>query len=363
VKRRVIQIVFGAAGVSAGALSAWLLAMWVSSALQVVFVRLTPPPVAAAQAPAAGVLAETALLADNRNVFRVQRADAPTTVALAPAGGDHDGGGDDVADLADVAPDAATAPDAPQRSDLPVTLLATMVASDRARSLAFVIDHPTQGEHTLRTRQPLYDAVVVRIERTRVWVRRQGGLGALEYLALGEAGGSAYISPPPLPSITPEAPTSADAGTLAVTSAKGEIRVHEGAREQTVSVSQLLNGVDPATMIRRDAHGAYSLDLAVVQKHADAIRDMTEGMRLSVATNAEGQAFGVRIGEVAPDSLLAHLGLHGQDVIVSVNGEQPSDERAALAFLESLAHGQPAEVIVERRGRRLPLTLKTLSER
>jgi hypothetical protein len=354
-------------GVAAIGVLSWLLAVWVSSAAQVVLVRLTPAPqVVAAKGAEAAVGGVGGGLSEQRNVFQVQRPQAQVQVSLGGAQEARVSAAAEVAAAAEATAPAAAVeePSGPKRSDLPVTLLATMVASERAHSLAFVIDHPTQGEQTLRVGQPLYDGVVVRVERTRVWVRRQGGRGGLEYLALGEAGGGVYVAPPPLPLAPPRglgAPASA--GGDVVASEKGEIRVHEGARPQGVSMAQLLEGVDPASLIKRDAQGTFHLDMRAAQRHADALREVADGMRLSAATDAQGQVVGVRIGEVAKGSLLAELGLEAQDVIVSVNGEQPTDERAALAFLEALARGEQAQVMVERRGRRLPLTLQTTTER
>lgn len=345
-------------------------AFLVNSVLRVMLIQMTPPVVLAAAPDLVAVSRRVPqqVLESGRNMFRLQTWTPAQTVDLRTSSNTDANADGDALDLRadDEVTDGPLVRRGPQRSDLPATLQGTMVAGDAAMSVALLMDHAARTERALRVGQHLYDAVVVRVDRTRVWLRRQRGQGALEYLALGEIGGTAYIAPPMIQMPAPHLDSgSASAATsdADVTSARGLIRVHEGARDQAISLSDVLREVDPASMIQRDAQGNYSLDLGMVRQHADATRLMADAMHLETVADAEGQVTGIRIGQVEAGSLFEHLGLRDQDVIVSVNGQPPGDERAALGFLEALAGEGEVAVEIDRRGRRLPLRLTTLKDR
>lgn len=71
-----------------------------------------------------------------------------------------------------------------------------------------------------------------------------------------------------------------------------------------------------------------------------------------------GKVLGVRVFKIAPDSLLAHLGIESGDRIESVNGVAVTSRAKALEGYQGLRGGGPVEIQVLRKGKRVGIELE-----
>ncbi|MFU8804821.1 MAG: PDZ domain-containing protein, partial [Bradymonadaceae bacterium] len=66
----------------------------------------------------------------------------------------------------------------------------------------------------------------------------------------------------------------------------------------------------------------------------------------------DGEAHGLRLVGVTPNSVFSQLGIRSGDVIHSINGTSLSNQRQALDLLDSMRRENNVVIEVERRGSR-----------
>lgn len=205
-------------------------------------------------------------------------------------------------------------PAGPGASDLPARLLATSTAEQPRYSSALIAVSGGDAD-VYAIGDTIADAVIERIDRERVTVRRADG--RQELLRLGTGGG---VDPretrPQRPGTPPEK-------------------------------------TDWAAGIESLGDGRYRLDRSVL---GDAIANLDDlGKGLHVAPNfKDGKAAGYRLLKFRKDSPLSLLGLERNDVIVGVDGK-PVDPTVALDLVQRIDELDRLEVQVQRGGEPLDL--------
>ena len=234
---------------------------------------------------------------------------------------------------------------------LPLRLIGTMVAEDPRYSVAHVGDNMNGETFHARVGDTLYDAEIVHIGRTQLWVRRQYGEAPPEALHLGARGGQVAYTPPP-----PRVKPTRDPSTIIETHGNLTIRRRDPRASSDDPTPKIAAGA-----LTQVAPDHYEIAPATVAVHAGKIRALTDSMRLRVVQQSDN-SLGVRVGRAGPDTLLNGMGLRPNDVITRVNGEPVEDERAALQFLEQLSERGHVSLEFDRRGRRQTLTLTSEQE-
>lgn len=203
----------------------------------------------------------------------------------------------------------------PRVSDLEVRLLATSTAERPLYSSALISVAAEEAE-VFAVGDRIADAVIERIDREQVTVRRDDGRE--ELLRLGAGAGASRRPPRPGNSITPSGKIDWAAGVEAL--GDGRFRLDRGTLD------------DALTHLDELAHGA------------------------GVAPNfRDGRAAGYRIVKIRGNSPLKLLGLERNDVIVGVDG-QPIDPKVALDLLQRVGELDQLQLQLERAGEPLELT-------
>lgn len=200
-------------------------------------------------------------------------------------------------------------PAGPGATDLPARLLATSTAEQPRYSSALIAVSGGDAD-VYAVGDTIADAVIERIDRERVTVRRSDG--RQELLRLGTGGNTGRVP------ATANRPRPAAGKT------------------------------DWAAGIESLGDGRYRLDRSVL---GDAIANLDDlGKGLHVAPNfKDGKAAGYRLLKFRKDSPLSLLGLERNDVIVGVDGN-PVDPAVALDLLGRIDDLDRLEIQIHRGG-------------
>jgi protein-disulfide isomerase/type II secretory pathway component PulC len=176
-------------------------------------------------------------------------------------------------------------------SDLPLTLVGTLVRKDASRSVASIRREGEEIASTFRPEDEVMDGVKLdRVERKRVYVRHHGDL---EFLPLARGG--------------------AGAGTALPEEAE-EAAPEESPAEEAAEEEPMLPGPDAVLAVSQS-----ELDEAL--EDIDALEQVLEIGELDVG----GKRL-LKLSEVEPGSLYERLGLESRDVLMQVNGKWVHDQ-------------------------------------
>lgn len=217
----------------------------------------------------------------------------------------------------------------PPATSLPLHLIATHVAADRAgRSSAMVQDTPTGSQGAYRLGEPLPGAgVVVRIGGRSIDFENPA-TGRVERLAIAETAAPAKAAPEPVA----EEP-------------QDDARPARGRR-----------AADPELTAALD-RGIKAID----ETHFEVERGLIESVIARPQAAARGArvvpgAGGLRVTRVRPDSAHARLGLKSGDTILAVNGVELSSPDKMLEAFTRLRNETSISLSITRR--REPVTLR-----
>jgi type II secretion system protein C len=203
-----------------------------------------------------------------------------------------------------------------ERSDLPFTLLATLVAIPEDRSSALLFNENTKEAWGYGIGARLMDATILTIEPSRVTVQR--GDGSREFITVQgqeDKGSTAASSEPP-----------------AEGDASGE-------------VTQIS---DTEFEVSRSLLDRYMSDMDALSKLA----------RARPHKDAAGANDGYRLSGVRRNEALYQLGIRSGDIVHSVNGKPLTDMGNAMSAFSQLQGGSDFSFEITRRGER-----KTMSYR
>lgn len=197
---------------------------------------------------------------------------------------------------------------APVPSQLPLTLMGTLVHSDPTKSLAAI---DLKGKNTVLSYRPGQAietmATVERIERMKVILRNRNS-GRLEYIEMKSA---------PKVSLRPSAAQQ-----------------------------------EPASDIRKTSESEFEIKRSDLTKYTSNLSDILNQARAVPARRGgTGDIYGFRLVEMQPNSVYSKLGLQVQDVIVGVNGSPVTSVNQAMEYYRTLQSAENIEIQVERGGR------------
>ncbi len=196
---------------------------------------------------------------------------------------------------------ATTEDDAPTKTDLPVSLIATLATEDTTMSLAILRDGDTRRTGAYRAGALLRWGVRGdHVEERRVYLRKEDG--RLTYLDLPEAARGAATQATPIPA----APADRDLDTG----------------------------------IRRLANGRYTIQRSLLDKLLGDMNGLARTARI-IPASANGRATGFRFVAIRPNTFYARIGLQNGDVVRAINGhEMTSPDRALDVYskLRSASH-------------------------
>ncbi len=285
------------------ALAAWL----VAGAVQVIIVRkvraLPSVPPAAARAPLARPLPEQK---DNsavvkKNFFGSAMALPVETIETGP----------------ELDEKAAEELLGGSLTNLNAALVGTMVASDKAWSMAIITDKSASETGIYRIDDTLMgEARIVEILPQRIYLLRGG---VREYLDLQDK-----ASPKAPPGSRPPVAAAPPAGD----------RVGEG--------------------IKKTGENAYSIQRGEIDKVLSNLNNIAMQARI-VPSFVNGEANGFKLFAIRPDSLYSKIGIENGDIIQKINGFPMNSPDKALEIYQKLKSASSVDVEIVRNGKTMKL--------
>ncbi len=201
----------------------------------------------------------------------------------------------------------------PIPSQLPITLIGTMVHSNPAKSIAAI---EVKSKNLTGSYSPGAEieglAKVEKVERNTVFIRNSN-TGALEYIELNKAGNKVMFG--------------ASRATTPVAS---------------VASKEVLSTGNNTFQIKRSDLLKYTNDLSSVLMQARAVPNRDPNT---------GEINGFRILDMQPGSIYEQLGLKPMDVLKGVNGEPIDSVQKAMEMYNTLKNGAQVNLQIERGGR------------
>lgn len=193
------------------------------------------------------------------------------------------------------------------RSDLPVVLLATLVAQPAEFSSALLFDENKKEAWGYGVGDKILDAEIVTISEDRVVVKR--GDGSQEFIEVGDA----------------ERP------------------------ERTASASNDSSGDEG---IMKEGDDSYVVSRDLVDNALSNLDDLAKMARARPHKDADGNVDGFRLSGVRRNKLVYQLGIRSGDVVHSVNGQPLTSIQEAMGALTTMQNGSSFSFEISRRGER-----------
>lgn len=236
-------------------------------------------------------------------------------------------------------------------SDIALTLVGTQVSPTNSAWSMAVFRNPavnrTQFAQTGTTL--LAEAEVLRIERNRVIIRRNGREECIRFGTPGQyaapaapagsfargpsvADGMAAAAAPP----TPGSPDADGAAPVAAVGATIEERIQTG--------------------VRRNRDGSYDVDRSVVREVANNQALLEQEAPRVVPNYVNGEPRGYRLQGIRSGSMFSRIGIRNGDVITRVGDTDIDSPQRALELYQQMMNQSSVSVTVLRRGREQTLT-------
>lgn len=202
----------------------------------------------------------------------------------------------------------------PIPSQLPLTLMGTLVHSNPDKSLAAI---EMKGKNQILSYHIKQDipgmASVEKIERMKVFIRNRNS-GRLEYIEM----------------------------------------------KSTSKISlRTANAQTPAKDVKKTGENEYEIKRADLMKYTNDLSSVLMQARvLPARRGGSGEIYGYRLVEMQPGSIYAQLGLQAMDVIMGVNGTPVTNPQQAMEMYNTLRNSPGIEISVERDGRKQDLKYK-----
>ncbi len=197
-------------------------------------------------------------------------------------------------------------------SDLPVSLVGTMVAEPATYSVAFLReDGKETGSYGIQDK--ILDATVVAIEQSRVQVRRANS--RLEYITMDE-----------------EAPKKKP--------------------ERQASTS---SGGDDEEGIEKVGENKFVVSRDLLDKYINDIESISRMGRALLHRGPDGEFDGYRLSAIRRNTLADKLGIRNGDVVHSVNGKPLNSVQSAMEAYQTMTNDSNFSFEVTRRGQKVDL--------
>lgn len=221
-------------------------------------------------------------------------------------------------------------------SDIPINLTGTMVAGDPQWSMALMIDTSSRASFSAKEGEEILEegAKIVKIERDRVVVEREGRLEQIELEGDGPPKGAKKR-----PGLSPrKGPTSIKPKT---------------SPSPAVSSSSRSSGSDKFADLRK---GITKVNESQFQVKRDTIKQVLgnpgkfkDGTK-PIPNYKGGKINGFKLVGMKPGSVYYDLGIRPGDIITSVNGKPLNGPNAALELVSGVNTLKSVDIEVERNG-------------
>ena len=200
-----------------------------------------------------------------------------------------------------------------------------MVANNPDYSLAMIQSGDSQQTYVVSPGDFLpEDSKVVRIQRDRIFIRRDG---QLEFIRLEKTIGG------------DPSPTSVSTRGL---SNAPSLQVGGGA-------GGAASAAGSSELVRESSGDKVVLSKQALEEATKNPEDLTQDARV-ISNFQNGERNGLKLVGVAPTGIYAKLGFQTGDVLHSVAGQKLRSQSDAQAFIDRLREGDSFEVVVERDG-------------
>lgn len=197
---------------------------------------------------------------------------------------------------------------APVLSQLPLTLIGTLVHSNPDRSIASVEIRGRNQILSFRPKQEIESlATLERVERMKIIIRNRN-TGRLEFIEMKDA---------PKLALRSATPARASGG-----------------------------GGD----VRQVGNNQFEINRADLLKYTNDLSSVLMQARVVPATRGNGEIYGFRMVEMQPNSVYTQLGLQVMDVITSVNGNPVTSGQQAMEMYSTLRNAAEIQIGIERGG-------------
>jgi type II secretion system protein C len=200
-----------------------------------------------------------------------------------------------------------------ERSDLPVTLLATMVTEPAHLSSALIRDDNSKQSFGYGVGDKVLDATITSISWDKVYVTR--GDGTQEYIS----------------------------------SADGKDRPDEVASNRTSTTG------DEDDQIAKTDDNTYVIDRALVDASLQDLDALSRMARARPHKDSDGNVDGYRLSGVRRNQLLYKLGIRSGDVVHGVNGTPLNSMQAAMGAMSALQNDSSFSFEITRRGQKMTM--------
>lgn len=234
-------------------------------------------------------------------------------------------------------------------SDIALTLVGTQVAADSSWSMAVL--HNPAVNRTQFARQGttlLAEADVLRIERNRVIIRRNGREECIRFAGEGTPAGAPALARGPSQATTANRITGAP-GVAAVGEGTGAAAEAPRATGGTIE-ERIQSGV------RRNRDGSYDVDRTLVQEVANNQQLLEQEAPRVVPNVVNGEPQGYRLQGIRSGSMFSRIGIRNGDVITRVGTTEIDSPQRALELYQQMMNQSQVSVTVIRRGREQTLT-------
>lgn len=226
--------------------------------------------------------------------------------------------------------------DFPEPTELDVTLTGVLAAQNPQWSMAMIESADTDQTHALGVGDALpvdQPVEILEIRRDRVFIDNDG---SLEFIRLED---SPYPDPGQIDprDRQPDRDDSRD---------RGGDRGQDGGDESA----------DGGLATRR-GEGVYAVDRDRIEAELEDPEALQEEARI-MPNYTDGEADGLRLVGVTPDSLYSELGIQSGDVLQTVDGDEVTSQREARQMLESMRGEDEVTIEIERRGQRQDITYR-----
>lgn len=229
-------------------------------------------------------------------------------------------------------------------SDIAINLVGTMVADDPTWSLA-ILHNPSTSKTQFASigTNLLAEADVTRIERNRIFLRRNG---REECLRPGDQATRQQRSGGGTTRTTATTATPRRGGRASAPSARP---TPTPARAEPARPAALEDRV--RTAVTQGADGSYNVPRDLIQEVANDRSLMEQQAPRVVPNYVNGQPRGFRLQGIRAGSIFSAIGIRNGDVITGVNGTVIDSPQRALSLYEAMLQQDNVEVQVLRRGR------------
>ena len=256
---------------------------------------------------------------------------------------------DEICREGECVPDVAAEPELPEgrcvESDIAINLVGTMVADDPMWSVA-ILHNPSTSKTQFADvgTNLLEEAQVTRIERNRIFLRRNGREECLRPGDQASRQQRAGASPQPRRPTTSIPSRARPGGRVSATSASPTATRPEPARP--ASLEERVR-----TAVTQGADGSYNVPRDLIQQVAGDRAMMEQNAPRVVPSYVNGQPNGFRLQGIRSGSIFSAIGIRNGDVITGVNGTVIDSPQRALSLYEAMLQQENVEIQVLRRGR------------